>query len=74
MIIELWIDPGVQKPLHLDLSYVPPSDDRKFSKDWSQNEFMFKNFYTPKDKTTKLYAEAVEKFEFLPANLCIILK
>ncbi len=30
--------------------------------------FWFKNFYTPKDKTTKLYAEAVEKFEFLPAN------
>ena len=50
------------------MSDVPPSDDRKFSKDWSQNEFWFKNFYTPKDKTTKLYAEAVEKFEFLPAN------
>ncbi len=30
---------GVQKTLHLDLSDVPPSDDKKFSKDWSQNEF-----------------------------------
>ena len=59
---------GVQRTLHLDMSDVPPSDDRKLSKDCSQNEFSFKNFYTPKDKTTKLYAEAVEKFEFLPAN------
>ena len=59
---------GVQRTLHLDMSDVPPSDDRKFSKDWSQNEFWFKNFYTPKDKTTEQYAEAVEKFEFLPAN------
>ena len=30
---------GVQRTLHLDTSDVPPSDDRKFSKDWSQNEF-----------------------------------
>ena len=59
---------GVKTTLHLDLSDVPPSDDRKFSKDWAMDDIWFKNFYTPNDNTTKLYAEAVMNIEFLPAN------
>jgi hypothetical protein len=66
---------GVQRTLHLDLSDVPPSDDEKFSKDWSQNEFWFKNFYTPKDKTTKLFMlKLLKSSSSYPLILCIILK
>ena len=46
---------GVQKTLHLDLSDVPPSQDKKFRKDWGLDPFWRTNFYTPKDKTSKLY-------------------
>ena len=49
---------GTKTTLNLDLSDVPPSDDRKFAKDFALNEFWFKNFYTPKDATTDLYIRA----------------
>ena len=63
---------GTKTTLNLDLADVPPSDDRKFAKDFALNEFWFKNFYTPKDATTDLYIKAIEKFENnLPANFLL---
>jgi len=61
--------------LDLDLDELPPSNDIKFSKDWSEwnNEFWLKHFYTPKDNTTQEYIEATDKLgDFLPANFRLI--
>ena len=55
---------GVKRTLHLNLDDVPPSDDRKMKKDWGLNPYWHTHFYTPKDKITKLYVSAVDKFEF----------
>ena len=41
---------GIQKTLHLDLSDVPPSQDKKFRKDWGLDPFLQTNFYTPKQR------------------------
>lgn len=60
-----------KRTLNLDLSDIPPSDDIKFSKDFSlyNHPFWMNNFYTPKDNTTKVYRKAVEKLaDILPAN------
>lgn len=63
---------GVQKTLNLDLSNVPPSQDKKFRKDWGTDPFWQTNFYTPRDNTTKLYKEATEKLkDILPANFML---
>ena len=64
-----------RRVLNLDLSNVPPSDDIKFSSDWSEynNEFWVKYFYTPNDSTTQEYMEATDKLgDFLPANFELI--
>jgi len=63
---------GVQKTLNLDLSNVPPSQDKKFRKDWGLHPIWQTNFYTPRDNTTKLYKEATEKLkDILPANFML---
>jgi hypothetical protein len=53
----------VRRVLDLDLPDVPPSDDIKFSSDWSEpnNPFWKDNFYTPQDNTTQEYMEATDK-------------
>ena len=61
--------------LDIDLDDVPPSDDIKFSKDFSYytHPFWKDNFYTPKDNTTQEYIEATDKLnDFLPANFRLI--
>ena len=61
--------------LNLDLSDVPPSDDIKFSEDFSYytHPFWKDNFYTPNDNTTQEYIEATDKLgDFLPANFRLI--
>jgi sRNA-binding protein len=63
------------RTLNLDLSDVPPSDDIKFSEDFSfyTHPFWKNNFYTPKDNTTQEYIEATDKLnDFLPANFRLI--
>ncbi len=63
---------GVQTTLHLDLSDVPPSDDRKYKKDWGLNPCWQTHFYTPNDSITKLYKEATEKLhDILPATFML---
>jgi len=63
---------GVNKTLHLDLGDVPPSQDKKFKKDWGLDPFWNTHFYTPKDKITKVYKEATEKLkDILPANFML---
>ena len=63
------------RTLNLDLSDVPPSDDIKFTEDFSYytHPFWKDNFYTPKDNTTQEYIEATDKLnDFLPANFRLI--
>ena len=63
------------RTLNLDLSDVPPSDDIKFSEDFSYytHPFWKDNFYTPNDNTTQEYIEATDKLgDFLPANFRLI--
>ena len=63
------------RTLNLDLDDVPPSDDIKFSEDFSfyTHPFWKNNFYTPKDNTTQEYIEATDKLnDFLPANFRLI--
>ena len=63
------------RTLDLDLSDVPPSDDVKYSKDWSlpNNPFWKDNFYTPQDNTTQEYKEATDKLiNILPGNFPLI--
>jgi hypothetical protein len=55
---------GIKQTLHLNLDDVPPSDDKKMKKDWGLSPYWQTHFYTPKDKITKLYVSAVDKFEF----------
>ena len=57
-----------QKPkrtLNLDLSDMPPSSDKKVLKDFVMDDMWFKNFYTPKDETTKLYLKAIDEYEVI---------
>ena len=57
------------RTLNLDLSDIPPSQDKKFRANWGLHPIWQTNFYTPKDKTTKLYEKATEKLkDVLPAN------
>ena len=59
------------RTLNLDLSNLPPSDDKKFQKDFGlySNPFWVNHFYTPKDSITKLYQSATYKLaDILPAN------
>ena len=56
--------------LNLDLSDVPPSDDIKFSKDFS---FYTHPFWKDIFNTQQEYIEATDKIEsFLPANFKLI--
>lgn len=62
---------STKRILDLDLSTLPPSQDRKFSENWgtAENPFWAKHFYNPDDNTTKLYQEATETLgSLLPAN------
>ena len=54
-----------KRTLDLDLSTVPPSQDRKFSENWgtAENPFWAQHFYNPNDNTTKLYQEVTENWE-----------
>ena len=52
----------------------PPSDDRKFTEDWSlpDHPFWKDNFYTPQDNTTQEYMEATEKLKNLPSSFVLM--
>jgi len=64
---------GVKKTLHLDMSDVPASEDKKMRSDWALDPWWERHFYTPKDNITKLYKKAVDKFDnALPANFKLL--
>ena len=64
----------VRRVLNLNLPDAPPSDDIKFTEDWSlpDNPFWRDNFYTPQDNTTQEYMEATDKLINLPASFYLV--
>ena len=62
------------RTLNLELPKKPPSDDRKFTEDWSlpDHPFWKDNFYTPQDNTTQEYMEATEKLKNLPSSFVLM--